>query len=199
MKDPGYYYTTIESITMECYNTKSPPGTNSGVSYTYNSATGTNDTVIDGDKKTVLASLQGTGTDMDAGAPPKDGNTKTQSAHSASSTAAQIPGQGGASGQDHSGSDSNQSGSNSDSGSGSGSSSGSSSGGSDGSSSGGSGSGSSANPSNCDPTKFNANCGSSSSGDSGSGSSSGNGSSTGTKSSASALAMIIAGAALFWL
>lgn len=62
----GYYYTQFESVSVECYNADSAPGTNKGTSYTYNNKAGTNDTVVDGDKPTVLKSLLGTGTDMDA-------------------------------------------------------------------------------------------------------------------------------------
>lgn len=75
----GYYYAMIESVTVSCYNATSAPGTNTGVSYTYSSAVGTNNTVIDGDEPTVLKSLLGTGTNLTAGA-------------SASETAATVPG-----------------------------------------------------------------------------------------------------------
>ncbi|KFY49955.1 hypothetical protein V496_09684 [Pseudogymnoascus sp. VKM F-4515 (FW-2607)] len=62
----GYYYAQFESVSVECYNADNAPGTNKKTSYTYNSDQGTNDTVIDGDKPTILKSLKGTGTDMDA-------------------------------------------------------------------------------------------------------------------------------------
>lgn len=65
----GYYFATFDSVTMTCYDAKSGPGTNNGVSYTYNSLDGTNDTVIDGKKSTVLKSLLGTGLNMNAGDP----------------------------------------------------------------------------------------------------------------------------------
>ncbi|CAJ2506609.1 Uu.00g077950.m01.CDS01 [Anthostomella pinea] len=60
-----YYYATVGEVTMDCFQTNSPPGTNSGKSYTYTNAMGTNDTVDDGDSNTVLKSLLGTGLDMD--------------------------------------------------------------------------------------------------------------------------------------
>ncbi|RDW72102.1 hypothetical protein BP5796_08136 [Coleophoma crateriformis] len=82
----GYDYAMFQSVTVDCYNATKAPGTNTGVSYTYNNAAGTNDTVIDGDKPTVLKSLVGTGTNMSAGL--LDG--------SASATAQTIPGLSGA-------------------------------------------------------------------------------------------------------
>lgn len=65
IKRDGYYYAAVSQVDIKCYKTDSPPGTNSGTSYTYSDAKGTNDTVIDGDKPTVLKSLLGTGLDMD--------------------------------------------------------------------------------------------------------------------------------------
>ncbi|KAI1339389.1 hypothetical protein F5Y15DRAFT_87079 [Xylariaceae sp. FL0016] len=82
IKKNKYYYATIGEVTIECYQTKSAPGTNSGTSYTYNNVKGTNDTVEDGDKDTVLKSLLGTGLDMDKELPSS----------SASGTAEVIPG-----------------------------------------------------------------------------------------------------------
>ena len=51
---------------MKCFNAPSAPGTNKGKSYTYNDERGTNDTVVDGNKPTILKSLLGTGTNMTA-------------------------------------------------------------------------------------------------------------------------------------
>lgn len=82
----GYDYAMVQSVTVECFNATKAPGTNSGKSYTYNSAVGTNNTVVDGDKPTVLDSLIGTGTNMTAGL----------LSASASATAETIPGLSGA-------------------------------------------------------------------------------------------------------
>ncbi len=76
-------------MTVECYNAKSAPGTNKGKSYIYDDIKGTNDTVKDTDKDTILASFHATGLDMDAG---KSDNGKGKAA---------IPG-GGSPGLDHS-------------------------------------------------------------------------------------------------
>lgn len=84
----GYYYSQFESVSIECFNADSAPGTNKKTSYTYNNKAGTNDTVIDGDKPTVLKSLLGTGTDMNANNAGADA--------SQSSDAAVIPGLNGA-------------------------------------------------------------------------------------------------------
>lgn len=62
----GYYYTQFESVEVKCFNAPSAPGTNKGKSYTYNDERGTNDTVVDGNKPTILKSLLGTGTNMTA-------------------------------------------------------------------------------------------------------------------------------------
>jgi hypothetical protein len=148
----GYYYATFESLTISCYNAHSAPGTNTGVSYTYDNVAGTNDTVVDGNKPTVLKSLLGTGTDLNAGDP---GTSASASGSSKPSSSAQsIPGlTGGSPGSDpqpNSGGASPSSSSSPQSGSSGSSSSGSSSGGgfsqfgSSGSSGSGSGSSSSA-------------------------------------------------------
>ncbi|KFY02733.1 hypothetical protein O988_01954 [Pseudogymnoascus sp. VKM F-3808] len=88
----GYYYSQFESVSIECFNADNAPGTNKGKSYTYNDKAGTNDTVVDGDKPTVLKSLLGTGTDMNANYP----NAGSSADPSQSSSAAVIPGLDGA-------------------------------------------------------------------------------------------------------
>jgi hypothetical protein len=67
IKHFGYYYATFAEVSVECYKTDSAPGTNKGVSYYYNNIRGTNDTVVDSDKPTILKSFLATGTDMDKG------------------------------------------------------------------------------------------------------------------------------------
>ncbi|KHO01222.1 cell wall glucanase (Utr2) [Metarhizium album ARSEF 1941] len=181
VKNVGYFYATFSEVTMECYDAKSAPGTNDKKSYIYDSVAGTNNTVVDGDDDTVLGSLEGTGLNM-----MKDKSSASQSAGKPKNTAASIPGGGtSGTGQDHS----NDSGSNSGGKSG-GPSGNSGSGGSAGS--GGSGGGGSSS-SGCDSKTFNQDCGS------GNSEQRGNGKNSGTRASASALAMIIAGCALFWL
>lgn len=88
----GFYYATLESLKIECYNADSPPGTNKGKSYTYKEGAYTNDTVIDGDKDTIIASLDATGLDMDAGAPAEDTSDEQTSGARPSSTHLQVPG-----------------------------------------------------------------------------------------------------------
>jgi hypothetical protein len=106
----GYYYATFESVTISCFNATSAPGTNTGKSYTYNNAAGTNDTVVDGDKQTVLSSFLATGTNMTLGE-----TSASASGSKPSSTVQTIPGLSGAGpGTDsHSGGDSGSSGSSS--------------------------------------------------------------------------------------
>ncbi|TGO39630.1 hypothetical protein BHYA_0050g00150 [Botrytis hyacinthi] len=107
IKDNGYYYAAFESVEISCYNAKSAPGTNSGKSYYYNSALGTNNTVIDSKNATILSSLLATGTNMTAG------ESAAASGSTAVSTAATVPGLtgsgGGGVGDNHSGDDSSSS------------------------------------------------------------------------------------------
>src|ERR1700709_1468806 len=42
IQNNGYYYAAFESVTVSCYNGTSAPGTNNGVSYTYNDVSGLN-------------------------------------------------------------------------------------------------------------------------------------------------------------
>jgi hypothetical protein len=93
IKNNGYYYAAFKSVSIECFNATSAPGTNKEKSYTYNSALGTNNTVIDGNDPTVLASFIATGEDMDAG---KVESSATSKGSKPSSTAATIPGLSGA-------------------------------------------------------------------------------------------------------
>ncbi|KAI1393279.1 uncharacterized protein F4822DRAFT_6470 [Hypoxylon trugodes] len=75
----GYYYATIGEVTIECYQTDSAPGTNSGKSYVYKDAKATNNTVEDGDANTVLKSLLGTGLDMDKDYPSSSSSASSSS------------------------------------------------------------------------------------------------------------------------
>lgn len=199
----GYFYATFESITVDCYNATSGLGSSTGTSYTYSNSAGTNNTVIDGNKRTNLASLEGTGTDMDAGKPDtssaassaKSSATKTGSSSSPKDTQAQIPGgSNGASGTVPGGSDgSSGSNSGSNSGSGSGGSGGSGSGsGGDSGGSGGSGGSAPADTSSCSSSSFNQDCS-----DSSSNSNAKSGKNAGSQAGVSSLAMVLAGAALF--
>ncbi|KPM36385.1 putative glycosidase crf2 [Neonectria ditissima] len=198
IKNYGYYFATFSNVDIECYNAKSPPGTNKNKSYYYKDIKATSDTVVDSDKEHILASLQGTGTDMDKGkkkatkssktakdSSSKSSETSASESDSEETDAATIPGgTNGSSGDDH-GDDTSDDSSSDDSSSDSSS-----------DTQSADSSTESVDTSNCDTTSFNQECGSSS--DS-SDSSSGNGKSGSTRTSASALAIIIAGCALFWL
>ncbi|KAF3765230.1 carbohydrate-binding module family 18, partial [Cryphonectria parasitica EP155] len=63
----GYDFVTVQSVEISCYNATSAPGTNDAESYYYINDAGTNNTVVNGQNSTVLASFEATGTDMDAG------------------------------------------------------------------------------------------------------------------------------------
>lgn len=188
IKDPGYYYAEIESVSIECYDGKDGLGTNNGKSYIYDDIAGTNDTVVDSDKNTILGSIRATGLDMDKGKKDdkddKDDDDKDDDKDDDDDDVRTVPG--GSTGTVPGSDDDDENGG--DSGSGGG-----------GDSSGGGGGGGSP-PDNYDPGKFDQGLGSGSDGGSGSGGDGdgGNSGST-TKSSASALAMIIASCALYWL
>ncbi|KAH8684595.1 concanavalin A-like lectin/glucanase domain-containing protein [Tricladium varicosporioides] len=96
IKNNGYYYASFQSVTISCYNATTSLGSNTGTSYTYNNAAGTNDTVVVGSKGTVLKSLLGTGTDMNAGDPGS--SSATGSSASASATVETVPGRSGSGG-----------------------------------------------------------------------------------------------------
>ncbi|KAM3066110.1 putative glycosidase CRH2 [Clarireedia jacksonii] len=89
IKNNGYYYASFESVDIECYKANSSLGTNTGTSYTYSSLVGTNNTVVDGNKPTILKSLLGTGTNMSAAYPSA---ASSSGAAAPSATEAQIPG-----------------------------------------------------------------------------------------------------------
>lgn len=226
IQNNGYFYATFSDVEIECFNSPTAPGTNKGKSYWYNNVRGTNDTIVDGDKDHIIASLQATGTDMDKGKkkvtkPKDDDKDKDEDKDKDKdddkdkdkdkdkdedddddSEPATIPGGGsGAPANDHS--EDKDTSSNSGSSSGSGSGSGSSSGGSGGSSGSDSSDDSSsdtpADTTNCDTTSFNQECGSSSSSSESSSSDSSKGSNAGSKNGASAFAILIAGCALYWL
>jgi len=89
----GYYYAIFDSVEVKCYDAKSAPGTNKGSAYWYNNIAGTNDTVVDGKKNTILKSLLGTGTDMDKEDPSQSSGAPKSS--SGSNTPESVPGQSG--------------------------------------------------------------------------------------------------------
>jgi len=91
IQNNGYYYASLESVEISCFNADSAPGTNSGTSYLYNDRSGLNTTVIDGDDKTVLASFMATGTNMSFGA-----TTASGSGSKPSTTVQTVPGLSGA-------------------------------------------------------------------------------------------------------
>jgi hypothetical protein len=88
VKNVGYFYAQVGEVSIECYNADKAPGTNKNKSYYYNDARATNDTVVDGNKRTTIASFTATGTDLD------NGKVSGSNTPKASSTAAQIPGGG---------------------------------------------------------------------------------------------------------
>jgi beta-glucanase (GH16 family) len=175
IKNYGYDFATFGQVEVECYNATSAPGTNLHTSYTFNDARGTNDTIVDGEKGTVLKSFSGTGLDMDAGgSSPSAGGSSTQT--SPSGPVASVPGgtaagPGSAPGQAGNGSGSD----------------------------GGNGSGSSTGGSApCQATGFSQNCGGSGSSGNGNGGKSAGVRVQGTMG-ASALAVVLAVAGLLWL
>lgn len=84
----NYYFSAFSEVKMECYDPPRGANVQGTISYTYDDPAGTNDTVVVGNKPTVLKSLLGSGTDMSADYP-----SAAASAGSAqSSEAATVPG-----------------------------------------------------------------------------------------------------------
>ncbi|KAJ2897402.1 putative cell wall glucanase protein [Zalerion maritima] len=147
MENPGYYYATFGEISIECYDADSAPGTNKGVSYWFDDIAATNDTVVDGDKDTILGSFLATGLDMDKG--------KSDDDSSDDDDVATIPGGSSSGTGSTSGATSDEDSNSSDSSSSDDSSGG---GGGDSSNSGSSGSSDSSSDSSCDTGSFSQDC-----------------------------------------
>lgn len=98
IKNHGYYYATIDEVSIECYDPPTDARIEGDVSYIFDSVVATNDTVIISDEPTVLKSFEATGTDMNAG-DPKSSNSSKSDSDSGSSDKPTVPGQhGGGSG-----------------------------------------------------------------------------------------------------
>ncbi|KAL9115699.1 MAG: hypothetical protein Q9227_000067 [Pyrenula ochraceoflavens] len=82
----GYYYAAFSSIKLECYDPPQGANVQGDKSYIFTDSSMTNSTVEVSNKDTVLKSLEGTGTDMDAGSDTSSGSS------SATSSPAQVPG-----------------------------------------------------------------------------------------------------------
>ena len=180
IKEQGFFYVEVESVSIECYDGRDGVGTNNGKSYWYDNIAGTNKDVVDGDKDTVLASLSATGLEPDKGKKKddkkddkddKDDKDKDDEEDDEPKT---VPGgTTGSPGQDHSNEDES-----------------------------GDGDGATGDNGGSDPTneydwrKFDQGTDDNNGGSGGDGDGGNNG---GVKSSASALAMVIAGCALYWL
>jgi beta-glucanase (GH16 family) len=179
IQDPGFFYATVESVEMKCWDATGRLGSSDGVSYSYDNLRGTNDTVVVSDRNTTIASLQATGSDPNKGAPkPSDDDDNDDDDEDEDDDGpATVPG--GIIVQPPREPEDDDSGSGSSSGSSENPSSGPSPGGQPGS--------------NCDTSSFHSDCGE------GDEVTTGSGDSSSSKASASALAIIIAGCALYWL
>lgn len=97
----GYYYASVTSIEVECYDPPSGAKEDGSKTYIYTDAAGTNNTVEITDKQVILGSLQATGEDPDKGKASSSASgtaSKTSSSSSASSTEAapeSVPGMSG--------------------------------------------------------------------------------------------------------
>lgn len=88
-----YYYAAISEIKMTCYDPPDGAKVKGSVSYTYDDVAVTNDTVVIGKDPTVLKSMEGTGTDMDAEDPSE---TSSESDSAEEGDKATVPGMTGA-------------------------------------------------------------------------------------------------------
>lgn len=87
----GYYYSMIKDVNVDCYDAPAGVNKTGSKSYIYTSNTGTNESVAITDEDTVLKSLLGTGTDMEADY-PKASASGTAAAAAATSDIATVPG-----------------------------------------------------------------------------------------------------------
>jgi beta-glucanase (GH16 family) len=186
IKNAGFFYTTISDVEMTCYKGDGKLGSRDGTSYTYSSTAATNDTVVVGKGKTMMASLSATGLDTEKGGKKDDDKKDDKKDDKEEKAPPSVPG-GGAGGNKETENQKTDSG---DSGNGgNGGNSGNSDSGSDNSAGDASSAGGSAN---CPIGEFGVDC-------DGNGNGNGNGDSSSSKSSASLLAIVIAGCALYWL
>ncbi|KAI4284234.1 MAG: hypothetical protein L6R38_001565 [Xanthoria sp. 2 TBL-2021] len=87
----GYYYSMISDINIDCYPTPEGANKTGDKAYIYTAKSGTNDSVAITDDDTVLKSLLGTGTNMDADY-PKAKESDTAEVPAATSDVATVPG-----------------------------------------------------------------------------------------------------------
>lgn len=85
----GYYYAMFKDVNVQCYDPPTGANKTGSKSYVYNAKSGTNSSVAITDDNTVLKSLLGSGTDMDADYPHA---SASGSAASPSATANTVPG-----------------------------------------------------------------------------------------------------------
>lgn len=87
----GYYYAMVNDVNVDCY--PAPDGVNKtgSKSYVYTAKSGTNDSVAITDDKTVMKSLLGSGTDMNADYPHASASS-TAAGAAATSDVATVPG-----------------------------------------------------------------------------------------------------------
>ncbi|KAL8922670.1 MAG: hypothetical protein Q9208_004983 [Pyrenodesmia sp. 3 TL-2023] len=93
----GYYYAQVKDVSVECYPTPDGANKKGSKAYIYTAKSGTNDSVAITNDDTVLKSLLGTGTDMDADYPkepkkPKASASGTAETAAATSEIATVPG-----------------------------------------------------------------------------------------------------------
>lgn len=103
IKKHGYYFATIDEVSIECYDPPSDARVEGDVSYIFDNLRATNDTIIVSDEPTVLKSFEATGTDMDAGDPKSssgsdsDGSSTVPGQHGGGSGSQSDTGEGGGS------------------------------------------------------------------------------------------------------
>ncbi|KAK8193535.1 cell wall glucanase [Phyllosticta capitalensis] len=87
----GYYYASVSSVDVECYDPPSGANKTGSKSYSYESMAGTNASIAITDNSVILGSLQGTGEDPDKGKAKASGTGSSPST-SATSQPESVPG-----------------------------------------------------------------------------------------------------------
>lgn len=75
IKDPGYYYATVQDVDVQCYDPPDGAKKEGSKSYSYDDLAGYEDNVVIGNKGTVLKSFLGSGTNLTATYPATKSGT----------------------------------------------------------------------------------------------------------------------------
>ncbi|KAK7537533.1 cell wall glucanase [Phyllosticta citribraziliensis] len=88
----GYYYASVSSVDVTCYDPPSGANKTGDKTYVYNALAGTNNSIAITDTSVILGSLQGTGEEPDKGKAKASGTASAPSSSSSTSVPESVPG-----------------------------------------------------------------------------------------------------------